>query len=106
MIEQVKKSVLSVIPVEDLVAGVVLTGGTSLLGGLADKFQRELGVGASLGIPSGVTGFTDIVKSPTCATAIGMLQYALRERRRIQAESGRGVSRICRKALDWLTGVF
>lgn len=106
MIEQVKKTILSVIPIEDLVAGVVLTGGTSLLGGLADKFQRELGTGASLGIPAGVTGFTDIVKSPTCATAIGMLQYALRERRRIQAESGRGVSRICRKALDWLTGVF
>ena len=106
MIEQVKKTVLSVIPVEDLVAGVVLTGGTSLLGGLADKFQRELGVGASLGIPAGVTGFTDIVKSPTCATAIGMLQYALRERRRIQLESGKGIPKICRKALDWLTGVF
>lgn len=106
IIEQIRKTVLSVMSVDDLVAGVVLTGGSSLLGGLVEKVQRELGVGANLGIPGGVTGFTDIVKSPTCATAIGMLQYAHKERKRVRAENGKIAQRVYKKTCDLLSRFF
>lgn len=94
---QIERVVNEVIPLESLVAGLVLTGGSSLLNGVASKFQKFLGVETTLGIPSGVSGFSDVVKSPTCATAVGMLQYALSERRRIQEEQGRGVQWFVRK---------
>lgn len=93
IIKQVEKTIEEVLPLDDLVAGVVLTGGTSLLNGLAEKFQKELGVEAHLGLPGGVTGFSDIVQSPTCSTAVGMLQYALKEKRRRADEGGNTISR-------------
>lgn len=103
---QVEKTIQAVLPLEDLVSGIVLTGGTSMLGGIADKFHKDLGIDATLGIPGGVTGFSDIVKSPTCATAIGMLQYALKERRRRQEDAGQGVPRICRVFYTFLMKYF
>ncbi|NUN96973.1 MAG: cell division protein FtsA [Candidatus Omnitrophica bacterium] len=106
IIQQVERTIDQALPREDLVAGIVLTGGSSLLGGLAEKFQKELGVDTGLGIPGGVTGFTDIVKSPTCATAIGMLQYALKERRRLQAEVGRGIPKVVRRFTNFLSKYF
>lgn len=106
IIQQVEKTIQQAIPVEDLVAGVVLTGGTSLLGGLAEKFHLELGVDTSLGIPGGVTGFSDIVKSPTCATAIGMLQYALKERRRKEEDAGRGIPWVVNQVYNLLGRIF
>ena len=87
--EQVAHSIEEVLPREEIVAGIVLTGGCSLLSDIREKFQNQTGIETSSGIPGGVTGFTDVVKSPTCAAAIGMLQYALRERRKNGA-SGKG----------------
>jgi cell division protein FtsA len=106
IIQQVERTILTALPVDGLAAGVVLTGGTSMLGGLAEKFHQQLGIEAILGIPGGVTGFSDIVKSPTCATAIGMLQFALKERRRIQAENGSGVSKIIKKVTHLVAKYF
>jgi len=106
IISQVEKAVDSCMPLDELVAGVVLTGGASLLNGLPEKFQQQLQIETSLGFPHGVTGFSDIIKSPTCSTAVGMLQYALNERRRIQADEGQGILRVCRGVKKILTKYF
>jgi cell division protein FtsA len=106
IIDHVKKTINEILPPKDLVAGVVLTGGSSLLGGLAEKFQLELDISASLGIPSGVTGFGDIVKSPTCSTAIGMLHYGLKERRRIEDECKGMLPWMCKKTSSFLSKIF
>ncbi len=97
IVQQVERTIVTALPLEELVAGIVLTGGSSMLSGLAEKFQGELRLETHLGIPGGVTGFTDIVKSPTCSTAIGMLLYALGERRRREEEEGNAVQVMFRK---------
>jgi cell division protein FtsA len=106
IVQQVERTILSVLPLEDLVAGIVLTGGTSLLDGIDEKFQKELGVDCHLGMPGGVTGFTDIVKSPTCATAVGMLQFALSEQRRQAEENGNPFKRVVNRMTNILGNYF
>jgi cell division protein FtsA len=63
----------------DLVpAGLVLTGGTSLLDGIAEFAQQRYGIPVRQGkIPQGIHGLRDIVESPIYATSIGLLRYAV-----------------------------
>ena len=59
-------------------AGVVLTGGTSLLEGITDVAERILGMPARVGTPQGVSGLVDIVHSPIYATGVGLTLYGIR----------------------------
>jgi len=63
----------------DLVpAGLVLTGGCSLLNGLTDFASQRYDVPVRRGkIPQGIHGLRDIVESPIYATSIGLLRYAI-----------------------------
>ncbi len=63
----------------DLVpAGLVLTGGTSMLNGLTSFAGQRYDIAVRRGkIPQGIHGLRDIVESPIYATAIGLLRYAI-----------------------------
>ncbi|MFZ0840858.1 MAG: cell division protein FtsA [Xanthobacteraceae bacterium] len=54
---------------------IVLTGGGSLLTGLADLAGRVLGRPVSLGRPLGIAGMPDVAKGPAFAAAAGLLVY-------------------------------
>ncbi len=66
----------------DLVpAGLVLTGGTSLLDGIVEFAAQRYGIPVRRGkIPQGIHGLRDIVESPIYATSIGLLRYAVESR--------------------------
>ena len=59
-------------------AGIVVTGGTSLLEGLPDLAERVLGQPVRRGVPSDVGGLADVVKSPIHATGVGLALYGAR----------------------------
>ena len=62
-------------------AGMVITGGTSLLDGIVEFAQQRYGIPVRRGrIPQGIHGLRDIVESPIYATAIGLLKYAVEGR--------------------------
>ena len=59
-------------------AGLVLTGGCSLLSGLPDFASQRYDIPVRRGkIPQGIHGLRDIVESPIYATSIGLLRYAV-----------------------------
>ena len=62
-----------------LAAGLVLTGGTSQLRGIAELAETRLGLPARTGAPRGCAGLTEIIATPAYATAIGLARHALRE---------------------------
>ncbi len=62
-----------------LAAGLVLTGGTSQLRGIAQLAEARLGLPARTGAPRGCAGLTEIIATPAYATAIGLARHALRE---------------------------
>lgn len=67
--EQIAKSQLK----QFLGAGVVLTGGSSLLGGIRDLAEQVFDMPVRVGAPVGVEGFPDVVGHPMYATGIGLL---------------------------------
>ncbi|MBU1049118.1 cell division protein FtsA [Candidatus Bipolaricaulota bacterium] len=59
-------------------AGLVLTGGCSLLNGLTEFASQRYDIPVRRGkIPQGIHGLRDIVESPIYATSIGLLRYAI-----------------------------
>ncbi len=56
-------------------AGIVLTGGTSLLHGCQELGEMIFGIPTRIGYPRNVGGLKDLVNSPKFATAVGLLRY-------------------------------
>ncbi len=61
---------------EVLGAGVILTGGTSLIDGILDSSEEVISMPTRLGLPEGVGGLQDYVDDPRMATAVGLIRYA------------------------------
>lgn len=57
-------------------AGVVLTGGSSLLRGMRDLAEQVFDLPVRVGAPLGVEGFPEIVGHPMYATGIGLLLHS------------------------------
>ncbi len=64
---------------KELHAGVVVTGGGSLIKGTKELAEEILGCDVSLGIPKGLNGgLIKEVESPIYATAVGLILYRLK----------------------------
>ena len=92
----------------DLVpAGLVLTGGTSLLQGIAEFANQRYDVPVRRGrIPQGIHGLRDIVESPIYATSIGLLRYAVETKDFKKPEYARKRSSLISKLFTWLNRFF
>ena len=60
---------------EQLAAGAVITGGTTLLDGMPELAESVLGLPVRRGTPTGIGGLADVVRSPSYATAVGLVKY-------------------------------
>ena len=96
---------LSPAPVD---AGIVLTGGSSLLPGMAelaeDIFLKPVRVGA----PAYSGSLSDVVRTPRYATAMGLLEEARQQRlkgRKVAEQSGSFRDTI-RRMKEWFFGSF
>ncbi len=91
---------------EGIVAGgVVITGGTSLMEGMADMAERVLDLPARQGIPSGVGGLHEQVDNPMYATGVGLILHALHHQDDL-AMNGRRHRRGLWRAVDGMKGWF
>lgn len=73
----VKANIAQHIAINELRAGIVLTGGGSLLKGLDELASDILGVSTVIGQPRKVPGLEDTKLGPEYATALGLLLYSL-----------------------------
>lgn len=61
---------------EDLLAaGIVLTGGSSLLPGINEMAEQIFDMPVRRGCPSGVGGLSDVANSPAFAVGVGLIVY-------------------------------
>ena len=56
-------------------AGIILTGGASLLQGSAELAEQIFDMPVKVGFPRGFNGLTDIVENPAYATVLGLILY-------------------------------
>ena len=61
-------------------SGIVFTGGSAALEGLAEVADRIFDMPIRCGIPSGVGGLVDVVADPAYATSVGLVLHAHRIR--------------------------
>ena len=59
-------------------SGVVLTGGTASMEGLTELAEQVFNLPVRKGLPTGVSGLVDVVKSPMYSTGVGLLHYGSR----------------------------
>ncbi|HMJ51526.1 MAG TPA: cell division protein FtsA [Polyangiaceae bacterium] len=60
---------------EQLSAGVVLTGGAVLLEGMSEFAEEILGMPVRIGYPVGIKGITQLVQGPQFATGVGLVKF-------------------------------
>jgi cell division protein FtsA len=92
--------------VKDLVnVGVVLTGGTALLANIQELAEQIFDLPVRVGNPRGVGGVSEIINTPQCATAVGLLLYGMRNRAEAMATAQRNKKTIG-KLTSQLKGLF
>ena len=84
----------------------MLTGGSTNLHGMPELAEEVLGLPVRRGLPRGIGGLTDVVKSPQYATAVGLLLYGSRQgKENTRALMGDGAS-IRDRFLSWVKELF
>ena len=70
---------------ELVAAGIVLTGGSSLLDGMIELAEDVFDMPVRLGRSQGIGGLVDVVSSPMYATGVGLILYGQRYRQSTQS---------------------
>lgn len=94
---------------EDLLAsGVVVTGGATLLPGMAELAEDILGLPVRLGVPTGAGGLVDVVKSPVYSTCVGLVMYgrAQEGQRHFRVREENMYSRVRQRMKSWFGEMF
>jgi len=78
-------------------AGLVVTGGGSLLTGITEIAELEFDLPARLGKPMGIGGLVDVVSSPAFSTAIGLVKFGLVSEAREVHQQDAGVKKLYRR---------
>lgn len=91
---------------EDLVAaGMVLTGGSSKVKGLADLAEAIFHMPVRMGMPQHVLGLADVVQNPVYSTGVGLLLYGNEYQGKVQGVNDDNQS-VLVKIKNWLQGNF
>ena len=89
---------------DQLVAGVVLTGGGSTLEGMVELAEQVMEVPVRQGLPGGVTGLSDDLSHPVFATAIGLAKFVGTQDERLNSLVGKSTasSKLVNRFLSWV----
>jgi cell division protein FtsA len=94
---------------EDLLAsGVVITGGSTLLAGMPELAEEVIGLPVRRGMPRGIGGLVDVVKSPMYATGVGLVVYGAKhlDRRMFRIREENVYKKVKGRMREWLEEIF
>lgn len=60
-------------------SGIVITGGGAETVGMVEAARKNLAMPVRIGIPTNVTGLIDEIMTPAFATAVGLVQYGVKQ---------------------------
>jgi cell division protein FtsA len=93
---------------EDMIpAGIVLTGGTSMMEGAVELAEEIFHMPVRLGLPQDVAGLNDIVRNPIYSTGVGLLQYGMKQQKKqSNNRTGRSAPGFVHRIKQWFQGNF
>jgi cell division protein FtsA len=89
-------------------AGVVLTGGTSLLEGVQELGEQIFNLPTRIGYPRRIGGLRDVVNSPIYATAVGLLMFGAQKEgaeQRFRIRDANVFNRILGRMKKWFVDI-
>ncbi len=89
-------------------AGIVLTGGTSLIDGIEELAEQIFNLPTRIGYPRQVGGLRDVVNSPVFATAVGLLLYGAEKQtveQKFRIRDSNVFNRILSRMRKWYTDI-
>jgi cell division protein FtsA len=91
-----------------IASGIVLTGGTALLQGVADLAEQIFSLPVRTGYPREIGGLTDIVKNPIYTTAVGLVLYGTRGQMRVGFPPGENniFDKVTKRMKGWFKEFF
>ncbi len=90
-----------------LAAGIVLTGGASILEGVPELAEQIFNMPVRRGCPSGIGGITNVVNSPLYATGVGLVLFGSRNFTRDKSRvEGNYISRLGKRLRQWFLEFF
>jgi cell division protein FtsA len=90
-------------------AGVVVTGGSSIMEGVPELAEQIFDMPVRRGAPRGVAGLTDVIGSPMYATGVGLGLYgaAHRDRRKFRKVTDRNIfEKVIERMREWFGEIF
>ncbi len=87
-------------------AGIVLTGGTSLLRDLPKFSQGVFGVACRVGYPSGLMGMVEEILDPSFACVQGLIKYAIEEDSGVESIKIKSSGNIKNKVVEWFKSLI
>ncbi len=94
---------------EDLLAsGIVITGGSTLLPGMPELAEEVMGLPVRRGVPRGIGGLVDVVKSPIYATGVGLVLYGAKhqELKMFRVREDNIYKKVKSRMREWLEEIF
>jgi cell division protein FtsA len=92
-----------------IAAGIVVTGGTSKMEGIAELAEQIFDLPVRMGVPKGVGGLVDVISSPQHATGVGLVLHgaAHRTQRRFRKASDRVIfNKVFSRMKEWFDSYF
>jgi cell division protein FtsA len=91
-------------------AGVVVTGGSSIMEGVPELAEAVFDQPVRRGVPAEVGGLADVVRSPIYATGVGLALYGLRRQAvgapPLDPADGAFLARLGRRMAGWFGEIF
>lgn len=88
-------------------AGIVITGGTSLLQNMEELAEQIFDVPVRIGYPEKIGGVVDVVNTPQWATAVGLVMYGMKHEPggSFQRQGGSVIGRVAGRMKSWFKGI-
>lgn len=87
ILQMVNREIISSGYADTLGAGVVLTGGSTLMRGVIELAEFVFDLPVKRAAPMGLAGFGDIVSTPIYSTSVGLLHWGVADRSALQRKS-------------------
>jgi len=91
-----------------LTSGIILTGGASLLEGIAEVAESVFELPVRVGTPQGISGLVDVVNSPMYATGVGLVIYGSthQEKKKFRIRDTNIFNRIMKQMRGWFKEII
>jgi len=88
---------------ELLAGGVVITGGSALLPGIAEIADQVFQLPTRIGFPQRISGLVDVVNGPMFATAVGLVLFGMESqpRKKFRIRDGNIFNRVTLRMKSW-----